>query len=156
MAGGEVNDRMPDGTPHHVVSAEREFIGAALLCESADVLAVSLDRNDFRDKHLGVIWAAIVKGASEGNPGIVLTAWHLNEAGVLDRVGAETFLVELAGRALVEQPQPHLTLGSHPLIIKTWALRRKGLERASEMAQTAMGITSRPGLGLSVESIFSE
>ena len=133
-----MNDRLPDGTPHYLVEAEREFIGAALLCEAADVLAVSLDRNDFRDKHLGIIWAAIVKAASEGNPGIVLTAWHLNEAGVLDRVGAETFLVELAGKALVGQPQPHLTLQSHPLIIKTWALRRRGLVRASEMAQAAM------------------
>lgn len=133
-----MNDRMPDGTPFYAVEAEREFIGAALLCEPADVLAVSLDRNDFRDKTLGVIWAAIVKGASEGNPGVVVTAWHLNDAGVLDKVGAETFLVELAGRALVEQHYPHLTLRTHPVIIKTWALRRKGLERASVMAQQAM------------------
>lgn len=133
-----MNDRMPDGTPFFICDAEREFIGAALLCESADVLAVTLDRNDFRDKHLGVIWAAIVKGASEGNPGIVNTAWHLNRAEVLDRVGAETFLVELAGRALVEQHFPHLTLRTHPVMIKEWALRRRGLERAGVMAQQAM------------------
>lgn len=143
--------RLPDGTPFHVVDGERELIGAALLCEPADVLAVTLNRNDFRDRNLGVIWAAIQRAATEGNPGIVLTAYYLNQAGVLDRVGAETFLVELAGRALVEQPFPHLTLLTHPQIVHEWAVRRAGLAEAQGMARRAINgniSTSRGGMEL--------
>lgn len=130
--------RFPDGTPEYADESEGELIGAALLCESADVLAVNLDRNDFRDKSLGVIWAAIQEAASEGNPGIVLTAYHLDRSGVLDRVGAETRLTKLAGDALIGQAFPHLTLLTHPKIISEWAGRRRGLASAQKMARDAI------------------
>lgn len=133
-----MNDRLPDGSPFFVLDAEREFIGAAMLCESSDVLAVVLDRNDFRDKSLGAIWAAIVKAAGEGNPSAVVTGWLLERADVLDRVGGYAHLVELMGRALVDQNFPHLTLLTHPPIIKEWAERRRGLEKAQSMARHAM------------------
>lgn len=136
---------MPDGTPEFCVEAERELIGAALLSEPEDVLKVALSGGDFRDRDLGTIWEAIQVAASNGNPGIVTTAYHLGEN--LDRVGAETRLVDLAGKALVEQQFPHLTLLTHPQIIKEWALRRKGLARAQEMAQQAFkGTITRGGV----------
>lgn len=144
-------DRLPDGTPFYALDAEREFIGAALLSEAEHVLAVTLDRNDFRDRNLGVIWAAIQESARLGNPCIPVTAWLLDKAGVLDKVGSEVLLAQLAGRALVEQPFPHLTLLTHPQIIHEWAGRRAGLAQAQTLARRAINgdlQTSRGGMEL--------
>ena len=133
--------RMPDGTPQYAVDAEKELVGAAMLCESADVLATTIQPEDFWARDLGIIWGCTVKAAAQGSPSIPVTAWELDKVGELDRMGGYTRLAQLAGTALVEQVAPHTTLITHPSIIKDWARRRRGLVLASEMAQAAM---SRP------------
>lgn len=151
-----MNDRMPDGTPFHVVEAEREFIGAALLSEFDDVIDITLDRNDFHDRSLGAIWAACQEGARRGSPGIVMTACLLERAGVLDQVGSETRLMELMGKVFVEHEYPHVFLTTHPPIISDWAQRRRGVAAAAEVAYRAYSGRHPRSTGIPVESVFSE
>lgn len=139
--------RFPDGTPQYADTCERELIGAALLTEAADVLAVSLDASAFRSPALGTIWAAVQRAAADGNPGVVNTAWHLDQAGKLDEVGAETGLVHLAGRAFVEQPFPHLAMLTHPPIVREWAARRAALRDAQGQARRAINGPIRQARG---------
>ena len=139
-----MNDRMPDGTPFYVLDTERQFIGLVLMCEEKDVLAVNLDRHDFHDRSLGVVWAAVQEAARKGAAGLPYVAYLLDQAGVLEQVGSETRLAELMGNML-RDPLPVYSyyLEPHAEIIRDWGERRKGLENAQILARHAMSGTHR-------------
>lgn len=152
-----MNDRMPDGTPLFVCDTERQFIGLVLMCEEKDVLAVNLDRGDFHDRPLGVIWAAVQEAARKGAAGLPYTAYLLEKAGVLDQVGGEVRMAELMGNML-RDPLPVYSyyLEPHAEIIRDWGQRRRGVAAANEMAHRAYSGHHSRTSGIRVEGIFSE
>src|SRR5690606_34434440 len=102
-----------------------------------EVLKVDVAPRDFRDVMLGVVWKAIQNLAERGlSPTIPAVGRELMAIGWLDKVGAETFLVELTGGlTYLYGNVPGCT--AHAAIVREWAQKRGVIKAAAETAKRA-------------------
>lgn len=94
-----------EGLPPHDVSAEEAVIAALLLDSEAyqRIKDMLTEADFFREQH-GWVWHAATDLFTRGEEITIPTITHeLSRAGVLDRMGGEPALIEIAGRHFTSQ-----------------------------------------------------
>ena len=122
---------LTDGSPHYLIAAEEEFIGAAINNASDDVLVASVivQPEDFRDRSLGLIWRAIVDSEAATFPVVCAL---LDGRGELDGVGGEPRLMDLVTRQSAYLYAGHAALEANAKLIHCYAEKRRNLAIAVE------------------------
>jgi hypothetical protein len=118
--------------------AERYLCAAALNADPDTVLAVRplLSRSEFAGWDCGLIWEAAVAASRRAvAPSVPVVADILCHWGKLDEIGAEPFLVEIAGYFCL----PWLPwMNGYAGVVAEWAARRAELAALGDRAKVVM------------------
>jgi hypothetical protein len=121
---------LPDGSPAWLPQCERWLVGAAMLSTTEDVISAAgiCTPSDFRDEVLGGIWGALV--GLEECPCWVHAARAM-PARLLDDIGGEPELVEIAYSQGAYLYANHAGLDAHASLVREWGEKRRKIQSLS-------------------------
>ena len=133
-----------DGTPAWALDAELWLTGAGLISDPEAVRTAStlVSPEDFYDHTNAHVWRATVAIANAGKePSVATVGYYLIEAGLLDQVGTETRLVDLASDPMTFLYADASWMCAHARLVRTAGERRRAateqLQEAQRMARAA-------------------
>lgn len=147
---------LSDGAPVWLPWAEAWLVGAAFWAAPDDIQIASIDvqPEDFRDETLGLIWRACLdldvvsiatvcayllerceqcRGMCEFSD----RGFSLKHGNLLDYIGGEPRIVELATAPSAFMYAGPVSMLAHAEVVKDWSERRTGVMQAQEDAQAA-------------------
>ena len=129
--------RLSDGSPLYLKFAEEWLVGGAMCAPQDHALIASLivEPSDFRDASLGAIWSAICDAPTTMVPDV---AHLLLERGLLDEVGGEPRLTELAFSTWAFMYAGLPSLEANAGVVKDWSNRRRLVRAAGETARAVL------------------
>lgn len=115
--------RLEDNSPLYLKWAEEWLIGGAM-CAPQDqaMLAPLVTPADFRDDSLGIIWSALCDAPTTMVPDV---ADLLLARGLLEEIGGETRLTELAFTTWAFMYAGEPSLRANAGVVKNWSDRRR-------------------------------
>jgi replicative DNA helicase len=128
--------RLADGMPAYLRWAEEYLVGASMWADPDHIqlAAVFVNPEDFRDRSLGLIWAAVIDCLVPSVPNVM---WLLDQRGQLDEAGGEDGIARLASSQGALMYCGLDAMEAHAQVVHEWADRRRAIHEAQETARAA-------------------